>query len=57
MNRLLKQYKVNYVNHRNAIIGLFGRLDARAFRDYMTPVPLESSLDTDRITEIQFLNK
>lgn len=57
MDRLLKQYKVNYVNHRNAIIGLFGRLDARAFRDYMTPVPLESSLDTDRITEIQFLNK
>ena len=57
MGRLLKQYKVNYVNHRNAIIGLFGRLDARAFRDYMTPVPLESSLDTDRITEIQFLNK
>ena len=57
MNRLLKQYKVNYVNHRNAIIGLFGRLDSRAFRDYMTPVPLESSLDTDRITEIQFLNK
>lgn len=57
MDRLLKQYKVNYVNHRNAIIGLFGRLDARVFRDYMTPVPLESSLDTDRITEIQFLNK
>ena len=58
MNRLAKQYKaINYVNHRNAIIGLFGRLDARAFRDYMTPVPLESSLDTDRITEIQFLNK
>lgn len=57
LNRLIKDYHLNYVNKRNAIIGLFGRLDARAFRDYMTPVPLESSLDTDRITEIQFLNK
>lgn len=55
--RLTQDTKVNYVNKRNAVIGLFGRLDARKFRDYLTPVPLESTLNTDRLTEVEFLNK
>ena len=57
MRRLYNDFKMEYVNRRNAVIGLFGRLDARNFRDYLTPVPLESSLNTDRKTEIEFLNK
>lgn len=57
MRRLLKDAGFEYVNRRNAVIGIFGRLDARNYRDYLTPVPLESSLDTDRLTEIEFLNR
>ena len=55
--RVMKDYNKTYVNSRNAVIGLLGGLDARKYRDYLTPVPLESSLDVDRITEIKFLNK
>lgn len=46
-----------YVNLRNAVIGVTGGLDARLYRDYLTPVPLESSLQfMDREHEIQWLN-
>ena len=55
--RLYNDCNLSYVNRRNAVIGIFGRLDARNFRDYLTPVPLESTLNTDRVTEIEFLNK
>ena len=46
-----------YKNARNAIIGLFGSLDAYDYRDLITLVPLATSLDMDRRTEIEFLNK
>ena len=55
--RIMKDFNKTYVNSRNAVIGLLGGLDARKYRDYLTPVPLESNLDIDRITEIEFLNR
>jgi len=62
---------VKYANKRNAVIGVIGRLDARQFRDYLSPVPLESTLGLfhndfnetfgmggfERIDEINFLNQ
>ena len=46
-----------YVNARNGIIGLLGSLDAYDYRDLITLVPLSTSLDIDRATEIEFLNQ
>ena len=46
-----------YKNCRNAIIGLFGSSDAYHYRDFITLVPLSTSLDMDRLDEIKFLNK
>ena len=55
-----------YVNKRNAVIGLINGLDARQFRDYLTPIPLESDFlgfSTDRMVgfnrldELAFLNR
>lgn len=57
-NRLAYEFGKTYVNPRNAVIGLVGGLDARKFRDYLTPVPLESSLpNLPRRLELEFLNK
>lgn len=47
----------SYKNCRNAIIGLFGSSDAYKFIDYITLIPLATSLELDRITELNFLNK
>lgn len=47
----------SYKNCRNAIIGLFSSSDAYRFVDYITLMPLATSLDMDRITELEFLNK
>lgn len=69
--RLERATGVTYANKRNAVIGLIGRLDARQFRDYLTPIPLESTLGLfhndfnevfgmggfGRIDEINFLNQ
>ena len=69
--RLERATGIQYANKRNAVIGLIGRLDARRFRDYLTPVPLESTLGLfhsdfaetfgmggfGRIDEINFLNQ
>lgn len=55
--RLSQEFGKTYVNPRNAVIGLMGGLDARMYRDYITPVPLESSLNIDRITELEVLNR
>ena len=56
-------YDKHYANPRNAVIGLMGGLDARAFRDIVTLVPLESDiyfkpnvLNSRRTVEINFLN-
>ena len=47
----------NYSNCRTAISGLFSSSDAAKYRDYITLVPLATSLDIDRETEIEFMNK
>ena len=47
----------SYRNCRNAIIGLFGAGDAYRFRDFITLIPLATSLHMDRLDELEFLNK
>ena len=47
----------SYKNARNAIIGLFGSSDAYKFVDMITLIPLSTSLDIPRETELMFLNK
>ena len=47
----------NYKNPRTAIIGLFGRSDGYLYRDLITLVPLETSLDMTREEEVIFMNK
>ena len=46
-----------YKNARNGIVGLLGSQDAYAFRDLITLVPLETSLDIDPVTEVKFMNQ
>lgn len=47
----------SYKNCRNAIIGLFGASDAWKFIDYITLIPISSSINFDsRIDELKFLN-
>lgn len=46
-----------YKNGRNAIIGISGASDAYKFIDYITLIPIATSLDMDRIDELNFLNK
>ena len=47
----------NYKNSRNGIIGLLGSSDAYDYRDLITLVPLATSMELDRVHEIEFLNK
>lgn len=56
MELIKRTFGKEYVNNRNAVSGLIGGLDARLYRDYLTPIPLETSLDMDRLDEINFLN-
>lgn len=57
------RFNKHYVNSRNAIIGLLGNLDARRYRDYITPVPLRSNIPFPasvipaRLQELEFLNR
>jgi DNA ligase (NAD+) len=46
----------SYKNCRNAIIGLFGSSDAFKFVDYITLIPLSTSLDMPREEELKFIN-
>lgn len=46
-----------YKNCRTAISSIFNSLDGYRFRDLITLVPLETSLEVDRLTEIEFMNK
>lgn len=57
LQRMAALRNKSYKNCRNAIIGLFGSSDAFHFRDFITLIPLSTSLDIDRIDEIKFLNK
>lgn len=45
-----------YKNGRNAIIGIFGSSDAYKFIDYITLIPLATSLEMNRLDELKFLN-
>lgn len=48
----------DYKNCRTAISGLFSSSDAKQFRDFITLVPLATSIeDIDREVEIEFMNK
>lgn len=48
---------VQYKNPRNAIIGLLGAGDCNQWLDYITLVPLETSLDIDPVEEMVFMNE
>lgn len=47
----------SYKNPRNAVAGLFGASDANMYTDYITLIPLATSLEVDRLTELEFMNK
>lgn len=48
----------NYVNARNAIIGILGSSNAANYAKYITLVPLATSHDNmNRVEEIEFMNK
>lgn len=47
----------SYKNGRNAIIGLLGASDAYRFIDAITLIPISTSLEMNRIDELNFLNK
>lgn len=56
LNRLAEARGKSYKNARNAIIGLCGASDADRYVDYITLIPLSSSLDLPRESELKFLN-
>lgn len=56
MEQLAIKRDKSYKNCRNAIIGLFGSSDAFKFVDYVTLIPLSTSLDLPRDEELKFLN-
>lgn len=47
----------NYKNCRNAIIGILSASDADRYVDYITLIPLATSLEMDRLIELEFINK
>lgn len=57
LHKLAEVRGKSYKNGRNAIIGLSGASDADKYIDYITLIPIATSLDIDRITELNFLNK
>lgn len=46
----------SYKNCRNAIIGIFSSSDAYKFIDYITLIPISTSMDMSRNDELRFLN-
>ena len=57
LQRLSEARGKSYKNGRNAIIGLCGASDAYNYIDYITLIPIATSLEMDRIPELNFLNK
>lgn len=58
LERIRRELGVDYANARNAIIGIFGSSKAKMYRDYITLVPLATSLHgMNRIEELEFMNK
>ena len=51
----LKQY--NYKNCRTAITSIFNSIDGYMYRNLITLIPLQTSLDLSRLDEIIFINK
>lgn len=55
---LSREFNKNYVNCRNAIIGILGSSEAARYAKYITLVPLATSHDNmNRVEEIEFMNK
>jgi len=52
----LKKEK-KYKNCRTAITSLFSSLDSADYKEFITLVPLATSLGVDRLTEVEFMNK
>src|SRR5699024_8949738 len=57
LERLNKLRGVQYINCRVAIIGLLNSSDAYKYRNFITLIPLATSLDMDRLVELEFMNK
>lgn len=55
--KLGKMRGIEYANCRNAVTGLFTSSDGYLYRDYITLVPLATSLNIDRLAEVEFMNK
>jgi NAD-dependent DNA ligase len=51
----LKQY--NYKNCRTAITSIFNSIDGYMYRNLITLIPLQTSLDLQRLDEILFINR
>lgn len=47
----------DYKNGRTAISSIFNSLDGWRYTEFITLIPLATSLNIDRLTEIEFLNK
>jgi len=52
----LKKEK-KYKNCRTAITSIFSSLDSMNYKEFITLVPLATSLGIDRLTEVEFMNK
>lgn len=56
LSRLGQEREKAYKNPRNATTGILGSTDANRWRDYLTLVPLATSMEIDRLTELEFMN-
>lgn len=58
LEKIRRELGVDYANARNAIIGIFGSSKAKMYRDYITLVPLATSLHgMNRVEELEFMNR
>lgn len=58
LKQLNAEYGKNYVNARNAIIGILGNSEASKYAKYITLVPLQTSHDNmTRDVELEFMNR
>ena len=57
LQKLGKLRQKSYKNCRNAIIGLLGASDAYKYVNFITLIPLSTSMEMPRETELKFLNK
>ena len=57
LQRLSQLRNKSYKNCRNAIIGLLSSSDGYRYTNFITLIPLSTSLDMEREDEIKFLNK